>query len=68
MSSQQELFSPAVQGGGEFYFPDVYADHRVPVVVKNNPVLYGECLGGALYCYDFARLAQRPGFTLSATE
>jgi arsenite methyltransferase len=46
----------------------VYADRRVPVAVKNDPVLYGECLGGALYCNDFVHLAQRPGFTLSATE
>lgn len=35
--------------GGEFYFSDVYADRRVPEVVRNDPVLYGECLGGALY-------------------
>ncbi|HUG21721.1 methyltransferase domain-containing protein [Piscinibacter sp.] len=48
--------------GGEFYFSDVYADRRVPAVVRNDPVLYGECLGGALYWNDFLRLAQRHGF------
>lgn len=48
--------------GGEFYFSDVYADRRVPSAVRNDPVLYGECLGGALYWNDFLRLAQRQGF------
>lgn len=48
--------------GGEFYFSDVYADRRVPAVVRNDPVLYGECLGGALYWNDFRRLAWRTGF------
>lgn len=48
--------------GGEFYFSDVYADRRVPESVKNDPVLYGECLGGALYWNDFLRLAKQAGF------
>ena len=48
--------------GGEFYFSDVYADRRVPDAVRNDPVLYGECLGGALYWNDFMRLAHRHGF------
>jgi arsenite methyltransferase len=49
--------------GGEFYFSDVYADRRVPDTVKNDPVLYGECLGGALYWNDFQHMARRAGFT-----
>lgn len=48
--------------GGEFYFSDVYADRRVPEVLRNDPVLYGECLGGALYWNDFLRLARATGF------
>jgi SAM-dependent methyltransferase len=48
--------------GGEFYFSDVYADRRVPDAVRNDPVLYGECLGGALYWNDFLRLARQAGF------
>jgi arsenite methyltransferase len=48
--------------GGEFYFSDVYADRRVPDTVRMDPVVYGECLGGALYWNDFLRLAQRHGF------
>ncbi|VAX02541.1 SAM-dependent methyltransferase SCO3452 (UbiE paralog) [hydrothermal vent metagenome] len=48
--------------GGEFYFSDVYADRRVPETVKNDPVLYGECLGGALYWNDFIALSKQNGF------
>lgn len=48
--------------GGEFYFSDVYADRRVPSKLRNDPVLYGECLGGALYWNDFLRLARGQGF------
>ncbi len=48
--------------GGEFYFSDVYADHRIPDAVKNDPVLYGECLGGALYWNDFVTLSKSCGF------
>lgn len=54
----QKLLKP----GGEFYFSDVYADRRVPDAVRNDPVLYGECLGGALYWNDFLRLSHRHGF------
>lgn len=48
--------------GGELYFSDVYADRRVPEELRNDPVLYGECLGGALYWNDFLALARRAGF------
>lgn len=48
--------------GGEFFFSDVYADRRVPAEVRDDPVLYGECLGGALYWNDFQRLAHATGF------
>ncbi|MCP9808979.1 methyltransferase domain-containing protein [Cyanobium sp. HWJ4-Hawea] len=48
--------------GGEFYFSDVYADRRVPGPLQQDPVLYGECLSGALYWNDFLRLARQAGF------
>lgn len=48
--------------GGELYFADVYADRRVPEEARQDPVLYGECLGGALYWNDFIRIAQAAGF------
>lgn len=48
--------------GGEFYFSDVYADRRLAPELRRHPVLYGECLGGALYWNDFLRLARKAGF------
>lgn len=42
--------------GGELYFSDVYADRRIPKALATDPVLLGECLGGALYWEDFRRL------------
>ncbi len=58
LASVQRLLKP----GGEFYFSDVYSDRRVPDAVVNDPVLYGECLGGALYWNDFVTLSRRQGF------
>ncbi len=48
--------------GGELYFSDVYADRRVPAALVQNPLLYGECLSGALYWNDFLNLAKKMGF------
>lgn len=48
--------------GGEFYFADVYADRRLAEEVRNDPVVYGECLGGSLYWGDFLALAKQSGF------
>jgi arsenite methyltransferase len=48
--------------GGELYFADVYCDRRLPDSVRADPVLYGECLGGALYWGDFLPMAKRAGF------
>ena len=49
--------------GGELYFSDVYSDRRIPQELTQDPVLYGECLSGALYWNDFLPLAQKCGFT-----
>lgn len=49
--------------GGEFYFSDVYASRRVPEPLQKDPVLYGECLSGALYWNDFENLAIASGFS-----
>jgi ubiquinone/menaquinone biosynthesis C-methylase UbiE/sulfatase maturation enzyme AslB (radical SAM superfamily) len=48
--------------GGELYFSDVYADRRIPEALLKDPVLYGECLSGALYWNDFIELAKKAGF------
>lgn len=48
--------------GGEMYFSDVYSDKRVPAEFVSDPLLYGECLSGALYWNDFTNLAKQCGF------
>ncbi len=48
--------------GGEIYFSDVYSDRRIPQELREDPVLYGECLSGALYINDFIELAKKVGF------
>lgn len=58
LSDAHALLKP----GGEMYFSDVYADRRVPADVGQDPVLYSECLGGALYWNDLISLARRSGF------
>ncbi len=47
--------------GGELYFSDVFADRRIPQSLKMEPILLGECLGGALYWEDFRRMMQGLG-------
>jgi arsenite methyltransferase len=42
--------------GGELYFSDIFADRRISEDLAADPVLRGECLGGALYVEDFRRL------------
>jgi arsenite methyltransferase len=60
-----------LKSGGELYFSDVFADRRIPDALRRDPVLLGECLGGALYTEDFRRLMARAGCadvrTVSAT-
>lgn len=48
--------------GGELYFSDVYSNRRVPKELREDEVLWGECLSGALYWNDFQNLAKRCGF------
>lgn len=51
-----------LKNGGELCFSDVFADRRVPEEVKNDPVMRGECMGGAMYIEDFRRLLEKTGF------
>ena len=48
--------------GGEFYFSDVYSSRRIPNKLRENSVLWGECLSGALYWNDFLNLVKKCGF------
>ena len=49
--------------GGELCFSNIFADRRLPEEVKNDPVMHGECMGGAMYFEDFRRLLEKCGFT-----
>lgn len=52
-----------LETGGEFYFSDVYSSQRIPSELKEDSVLWGECLSGALYWNDFLNIAKKCGFT-----
>ncbi len=56
----REIFR-VLRPGGELFFSDVFAGRRVPAELAADPVLYGECLSGALYVEDFRRILQRLG-------
>jgi SAM-dependent methyltransferase len=55
-----EIFR-VLKPGGELYFSDVFADRRIPAPLRADPVLLGECLGGALYWEDFRRILHALG-------
>jgi ubiquinone/menaquinone biosynthesis C-methylase UbiE len=50
-----EIFR-VLKPGGELYFSDILADRRIPASLREDPVLLGECLAGALYTEDFRRM------------
>ncbi|CAF1337776.1 unnamed protein product, partial [Adineta ricciae] len=49
--------------GGEFYFSDVYADRPIPDVLRQDKILWGECLSGAMCENDLITNALDIGFT-----
>jgi SAM-dependent methyltransferase len=55
-----EIFR-VLKPGGELYFSDVFADRRLPDKLRDDSLLYGECLGGALYIEDFRRMLRSLG-------
>ncbi|MDR3762822.1 MAG: methyltransferase domain-containing protein [Acidobacteriota bacterium] len=55
-----EIFR-VLKPGGELYFSDVFAGRRVPQSLSGDPILRGECLGGAMYTEDFRRLLRDLG-------
>ena len=61
-SAAYDLLKP----GGEVYFADVYADRRMPQDLIDDPILYGECLSGALYWGDYNAMAKAAGLQGSA--
>lgn len=52
-----------LKDGGELYFSDVYSSARLPEEIKTHKVLWGECLGGALWWKDLLQLADEVGFS-----
>jgi radical SAM/Cys-rich protein len=56
-----EIFR-VLKPGGELYFSDIFTGRRIPKTLQADPVLYGECLAGALYIEDFRRILQECGF------
>lgn len=47
--------------GGEFYIADIAADRRVPRLIREDPLLVAECLGGAEYEHDWFDLMRDAG-------
>uniref|UniRef100_A0A3Q3WLT9 Arsenite methyltransferase n=1 Tax=Mola mola TaxID=94237 RepID=A0A3Q3WLT9_MOLML len=52
-----------LKDGGELYFSDVYSSGRLTEEMKTHKVLWGECLGGALWWKDLLQLAEEVGFS-----
>jgi SAM-dependent methyltransferase len=55
-----EIFR-VLRPGGELHFSDVFCDRRLPAECAEDPILLGECLGGAMYFEDFRRLIAKIG-------
>ncbi|XP_056329244.1 arsenite methyltransferase [Danio aesculapii] len=49
--------------GGELYYSDMYASKAVPDSFKEDPVLWGEGMAGALYWRDLITLMKDIGFS-----
>ncbi|NRA89387.1 MAG: methyltransferase domain-containing protein, partial [Rhizobiales bacterium] len=56
-----------LKSGGELYFADVFGDRRLGDALKSDPVIVGECLGGALYTEDYRRQMAELGLNMSYT-
>lgn len=48
--------------GGRMVFADVFVDTSLPPDLADDPVIRGECLGGAMTWADFGHLAEDAGF------
>ena len=51
-----------LRAGGEFIVSDVYATTRISDAARQDPIGWGECLGGALYERDFIDYCREAGF------
>ncbi|MBT3463845.1 methyltransferase domain-containing protein [archaeon] len=57
----KEIFR-ILRPGGELHFSDVFSNSRISDELIKDPVLYGECLSGAMYIEDFRRMITQLGF------
>lgn len=61
-----------LRDGGVLYFSDMFADRKVPEEINTNPLLLGECLGGALCDEEFKDIMKTNGWDeytiVSSTE
>ena len=63
-ADKEKVFSEilrVLKPGGELYFSDVFSDRRIPKDLRQDKVMVGECLGGALYIEDFRRMLFKLG-------
>jgi arsenite methyltransferase len=61
---KKSVFSEIVRvlkPGGELYFSDVFSGQRIPTELRQDKVLYGECLAGAMYTEDYRRIMMKLG-------
>jgi arsenite methyltransferase len=47
---------------GELRFSDVYGNKEIPQILQKDPVLWGECLTGALTLENFDKIIKNVGF------
>lgn len=63
-SDKKRVFSEifrVLKPGGELYFSDIFSGRRISQELSRDPILLGECLGGAIYIEDFRRLLLKVG-------
>lgn len=51
-----------LKDGGEVYFSDVYTDTNLSEEARNDEVLWGECVSGALHWTELVELSKAVGF------
>ncbi|XP_068745268.1 arsenite methyltransferase-like [Montipora capricornis] len=52
-----------LKDGGEVYFSDVYTDTKLSEEARNDEVLWGECVSGALHWKELVEMCKEVGFS-----